>query len=71
MIPGYIVIKPNFPECIDDFGFLWFEDEYIDVAARWILAANAANALAEYETRRGRNRRAGLPFLVLSVRIGH
>jgi len=46
MIPGYIIIKPDFPECIDDFGFLWFEDEYvIDVASRWILAANAADAL--------------------------
>ncbi len=46
VIPGYIVIKPDFPECIDDFGFLWFEDEYvIDVASKWILAANAAEAL--------------------------
>jgi endoglucanase len=46
VIPGYIIIKPNFPECIDDFGFLWFEDEYvIDDASRWVLAANAANAL--------------------------
>ncbi len=48
VIPGYIVIKPDFPECIDDFGFLWFEDEYvIDVASRWVLAANAANALVQ------------------------
>jgi endoglucanase len=48
VIPGYIVIKPDFPECIDDFGFLWFENEYvIDVAAKWILAANAANALVQ------------------------
>ena len=46
MIPGYIVIKPDFPECIDDFGFLWFEDEYtISVAGKWILAANAADAI--------------------------
>jgi len=46
VIPGYIVIKPDFPECIDDFGFLWFEDEYvIDVASKWILAANAADAI--------------------------
>jgi hypothetical protein len=46
VIPGYIVIKPDFPECIDDFGMLWFEDEYvINVAARWILAANAADAI--------------------------
>ncbi|MGH9560538.1 MAG: glycoside hydrolase family 9 protein, partial [Terracidiphilus sp.] len=48
VIPGYIIIKPNFPECIDDFGFLWFEDEYvIDVASRWVLQANAANALVQ------------------------
>ncbi len=48
VIPGYIIIKPNFPECIDDFGFLWFEDEYvIDVASLWVLEANAANALVQ------------------------
>ena len=48
VIPGYIIIKPDFPECIDDFGFLWFEDEYvIDVASRWVLAANAADALVK------------------------
>ncbi len=48
VIPGYVVIKPDFPECIDDFGMLWFEDEYvIDVAARWILAANAADAIVK------------------------
>ena len=46
MIPGYIVIKPDFPECIDDFGFLWFEDEYtVSVTSDWILLANAADAL--------------------------
>jgi hypothetical protein len=48
VIPGYILIKPDFPECIDDFGFLWFEDEYvIDDVSRWILAANAADALVK------------------------
>jgi hypothetical protein len=46
VIPGYIVIKPDYPEAIDDFGFLWFENEYvIDVASRWVLAANAADAI--------------------------
>lgn len=46
VIPGYIIIKPDFPECMDDFGFLWFEHEYvINVASKWILAANAADAL--------------------------
>ena len=48
MIPGYVVIKPDFPETIDDFGFLWFENEYtIGAASKWILAASAANALAK------------------------
>jgi len=48
VIPGYIVVKPDFPECIDDFGFLWFESEYvIDVASKWILAANAADAIVK------------------------
>jgi hypothetical protein len=48
VIPGYIIIKPDFPECIDDFGFLWFEDEYvIDTVSRWVLAANAADALVK------------------------
>ena len=46
MIPGYIVIKPDFPECITRFGFLWFEDEYtVDAAASWVLEANAADAI--------------------------
>ncbi len=48
VIPGYIIIKPDFPECIDDFGFLWFENEYtISTAGDWILAASAADALVQ------------------------
>jgi endoglucanase len=48
MIPGYVVIHPDFPECITDFGFLWFEDEYtVDAAATWILEANAAAAIVK------------------------
>ncbi|MBZ5582911.1 MAG: glycoside hydrolase family 9 protein [Acidobacteriia bacterium] len=46
MIPGYILIQPDFPECIDDFGMLWFEDEYVvSEAASWVLAASAADAI--------------------------
>ncbi len=48
MIPGYVIIKPDFPECITNFGFLWYEDEYtIDAAATWVLEANAANAIVK------------------------
>jgi endoglucanase len=53
MIPGYVVIKPDFPECITDFGFLWFEDEYtVSAAGAWVLEANAANAIVEQEAQR-------------------
>ncbi len=48
VIPGYIIIKPDFPECIDDFGFLWFEDEAVVAgSASWIIAGNAADALTK------------------------
>jgi hypothetical protein len=46
VIPGYVIIKPDFPECIDDFGFLWFEDEAVDAgSASWVVAGNAAAAI--------------------------
>jgi endoglucanase len=46
VIPGYIIIKPDFPECIDEFGFLWFEDEAVVAgSASWVVAGNAANAI--------------------------
>jgi hypothetical protein len=46
VVPGYIIIKPDFPECIDDFGFLWFEDEAVVAgSASWVVAGNAADAI--------------------------
>src|SRR6201992_2456254 len=51
VIPGYIIIKPDFPECIDDFGFLWFEDEAGGAgSASWVVAGNAAAALTRETT---------------------
>jgi hypothetical protein len=48
VIPGYIIIRPDFPECIDDFGFLWFEHEAVVAgSASWILAGNAAEAIVK------------------------
>jgi endoglucanase len=48
VIPGYVIIKPDFPECIDDFGFLWFEDEAVVAgSASWVVAGNAADALVK------------------------
>ena len=45
VIPGYIIIKPDFPECIAAFGFLWFEDE----------AVVAGSSPATLRTRSSRN----------------
>src|SRR3569833_1930710 len=48
VIPGYIIIKPAFPECVADFGFLWFEDEAVAAgSASWVEAGNAAAALTQ------------------------
>ena len=48
VIPGYIIIKPDFPECIDDYGFLWFEDEAVVAgSASWVVAGNAADAIVK------------------------
>src|SRR5204862_1536586 len=48
VIPGYIIIKPDFPECIDDFGFLWFEDEAVVAgSAGWVVAGNARDGMTK------------------------
>jgi hypothetical protein len=48
MIPGVVVVQPDFPEIKDSWPFLWFENEYvIDAATAFILEANAAAALAK------------------------
>ena len=48
VIPGYVIIKPDFPELIDDFGFLWFEDEAVVAgSASWVVAGNAADAITK------------------------
>jgi hypothetical protein len=46
VVPGYIIIKPDFPESLDDFGFLWFEHEAVVAgSAGWVVAGNAADAI--------------------------
>ncbi len=46
VVPGYVIIKPDFPECLDDFGFLWFEHEAVVAgSASWVVAGNAADAI--------------------------
>jgi endoglucanase len=46
VIPGVVIIQPDFPELKDNWPFLWYENEYVvDTATTFILAANAAQAL--------------------------
>jgi endoglucanase len=48
IIPGIVIIQPDFPELKDARPFLWCENEYVvDTVASYILAANAANAVAK------------------------
>ncbi|MDI7774951.1 glycoside hydrolase family 9 protein [Asticcacaulis sp. EMRT-3] len=48
MVPGVLVIKPDFPEQKTDWPFLWFENEYtVSTTSAYILAANAAIAVTE------------------------
>jgi endoglucanase len=52
MIPGVVIIEPDFPELKDNWPFLWYENEYVvDAATTFILAANAAEALTRQEER--------------------
>jgi endoglucanase len=47
MIPGVTILQPDFPELINDFPFLWYENDYvIDAGSAFVLAADAANAVA-------------------------
>ncbi|MGB7549361.1 MAG: glycoside hydrolase family 9 protein [Terracidiphilus sp.] len=48
MIPGVVIIEPDFPELKDAWPFLWYENEYVvDAASTFILAANTADSLAQ------------------------
>jgi len=51
MIPGVVIIEPDFPELKDSWPFLWYENEYVvDAATTFILAANAAQAVTRPAT---------------------
>ncbi len=45
MVPGVLIVKPDFPELKDKWPFLWYENEYVvDAATGFTLLANAAEA---------------------------
>jgi hypothetical protein len=48
VVPGIVIVKPDFPELKEDWPFLWFENEYVVTAgALLIYAAHAAQALVQ------------------------
>ncbi len=43
LVPGVLIVKPDFPELKTEWPFLWFENEYtVATTSAYILAANAA-----------------------------
>jgi len=50
VVPGLIMIQPDFLENKDDWPFLWGENEYvIDICANYIALANAVQDLAQQD----------------------
>ncbi len=46
VVPGVLMIKPDFPENKEDWPFLWGENEYVvALAASYLFLANAASEL--------------------------
>jgi len=46
IVPGVLIIKPDFPENKEDWPFLWAENEYvISLGSSYIFAVNAVNDL--------------------------
>jgi hypothetical protein len=46
MVPGVVIVQPDFPELTSDWPFFWYENEYVvDAATSFVLVSNAASAL--------------------------
>jgi endoglucanase len=46
IVPGVLILKPDFPENKEDWPFLWGENEYVvNLGASYIFLVNAANSL--------------------------
>ncbi|AHE53239.1 glycoside hydrolase family 9 protein [Sphingomonas sanxanigenens] len=47
VVPGMLILKPDFPENHEDWPFFWGENEYVvDLGAAYVELANSAAALA-------------------------
>lgn len=48
VVPGVVLVKPDFLELKEDWPFLWFENEYvINAGASFVYLANAADSLLQ------------------------
>ena len=48
VVPGLLILKPDFPENKEDWPFLWGENEaVIDICAKYIFLSNAVNELVK------------------------
>lgn len=48
IVPGVLILKPDFPENKEDWPFLWGENEYvINVGASYLFVVNAAQELLQ------------------------
>ncbi len=48
IVPGVLILKPDFPENKEDWPFFWGENEYvINLGASYLFLVNAANDLLE------------------------
>ena len=46
VVPGVLILPPDFPENKEDWPFIWSENEYVvNVGASYIFLVNAANEL--------------------------
>jgi hypothetical protein len=46
IVPGVLILKPDYPENMDDWPFLWGENEYvIGLGASYIFLAHAAHEM--------------------------
>ncbi|MDE1987386.1 MAG: glycoside hydrolase family 9 protein [Alphaproteobacteria bacterium] len=48
LVPGVLIVPPDFPELKEKWPYLWYENEYVvDAVSTFIDAANAAEALTQ------------------------
>lgn len=48
ILPGHITVSPDIVESLDDFNFLWFENEsIINYQSKWIAVGMAASLMAK------------------------